>query len=66
MPEMQSQLRPNWKTVMAKSVKFIGWKLAELLIFAAGFPFYFVGAWAIDFSDWCHDRALRHAPVSRS
>ncbi|UPJ43914.1 hypothetical protein IVB40_07545 [Bradyrhizobium sp. 40] len=49
---------------MRKSLKFIGWKVAELTIYVAGFPFFFVGAWALDLSDWCHDRALRHTPLS--
>lgn len=47
---------------MRKNIKFIGWKIAELLIYIVGFPFFFIGAWAIEFSDWCHDRALRYQP----
>lgn len=43
---------------MANSLKFIGWKLAELLIYVVGFPFLFIGLWSSHASDWCHDRAL--------
>jgi hypothetical protein len=42
---------------MKNSLKFIGWKLAELAIYVVGFPFLFIGAWLNSFSDWCHDRA---------
>lgn len=49
---------------MRKSLMFIGWKLAELTIYVVGFPFLFIGAWAMDFSDWCHDRALRHKQLN--
>jgi hypothetical protein len=45
---------------MKKSLKFIGWKLAELLVYVVGFPFLFIGCWAHSASDWCHDRALRY------
>lgn len=51
---------------MLKSVKFIGWKLAELLVWVIAFPFLFIGSWSMEFSDWCHDRALDHAPPPRS
>lgn len=47
---------------MAESLKFIGFKLAELLIYVVGLPFLVIGAWAMEGSDWCHDRALRHQP----
>lgn len=45
---------------MKRDIKFIGWKLAELAIYAIGFPFLFIGCWSQFASDWCHDRALRH------
>lgn len=51
---------------MTKSLKFIGWKLAELALYVIGFPFLFIGAWSEFASDWCHDRARDHAPPSRS
>jgi hypothetical protein len=47
---------------MKSDLKFIGWKLAELSIYVAGFPFFFIGAWALDFSDMCHDRARKFRP----
>lgn len=48
---------------MKQSLKFIGWKSAELLLYVAGFPFLFVGAWASHLSDCCHDHAIRtHQP----
>lgn len=47
---------------MKHIIMFIGWKIAELLIYVLSYPFFFIGAWGIDFSDWCHDRALRHHP----
>lgn len=45
-----------------RSAKFIGWKLAELLIYIAGFPFFFLGSWSMEASDWCRDRAARNQP----
>lgn len=45
---------------MKANLKFIWWKLVELLIYVVGFPFVFVGAWMMEFSDWCRDRALRY------
>lgn len=47
---------------MAASLKFIAWKLTELAIYLVGFPFFFIGAWLMHVSDWCHDRALRFKP----
>lgn len=48
-----------------KSLKFIGWKTAELLLYVVGFPFLFIGVWSGHASDWCHDRALRYTPPPR-
>lgn len=45
---------------MRHSLIFIGWKLAELLVYIIGFPFLVVGSWSMEVSDWCHDRALRY------
>lgn len=48
------------------SLKFVGWKLAELMIYVLAFPFLFIGAWGVEASDWCHDRALRHQSTRQS
>jgi hypothetical protein len=47
---------------MRNSLKFIALKLAELIVYVAGFPFLFIGLWSHEASDWLHDRALRYQP----
>lgn len=50
---------------MRRDLKFIGWKAVELLIYATGFPFLFIGLWMNEGSDWCHDRAIKYDPRLR-
>lgn len=50
---------------MASAPRFVGWKLAELVIWTLGFPFLLIGLWMHEASDWCHDRALEHKPPMR-
>lgn len=48
------------------SAKFIGWKLAQFMAYGAGAPLFVLSMLLCHTSDWCHDRALRHAPNTPS
>lgn len=45
---------------MTHDLKFIVWKVAELIAFVIALPFLFVGGWVGQFSNWCRDRAKPH------
>ena len=47
---------------MITHLKFIAWKMAELLTFIISFPFLFIGTWVLEASDWCHDKAIPYEP----
>lgn len=42
---------------IVRFIDFMFWKILELVVFIVTFPFLFIGAWGLDFSEWCGQRA---------
>ncbi len=42
---------------MLRRIDFVLWRTLEIVVFLIFFPILLVGAWGVDFSDWCGDQA---------